>query len=66
MFLHLRTREGLDERSFTARFGIDLEETFPETRRLLADGLLVRRAPDHIALSPRGLLIADTVFRSFV
>jgi oxygen-independent coproporphyrinogen-3 oxidase len=66
VFLHLRTREGLDERSFTARFGIDLEETFPETRRLLADGLLVRRAPDHIALSPRGLLIADTVFRSFV
>jgi len=66
VFLHLRTREGLAERSFIARFGKALEETFPETRRLLADGLLERRAPGRITLSPRGLLVADAVFRSFV
>jgi oxygen-independent coproporphyrinogen-3 oxidase len=66
VFLHLRTREGLAESSFTDRFGMTLEETFPETCRLLADGLLVRRAPDRIALSSRGLLVADAVFRSFV
>lgn len=66
VFLHLRTREGLAEESFAARFGTALEDAFPETRRMLADGLLERRAPGRVALSRRGLLVADTVFTSFV
>jgi oxygen-independent coproporphyrinogen-3 oxidase len=66
VFLHLRTREGVAEEGFAARFGAALEDAFPETRRMLADGLLERRAPGRVALTRRGLLVADTVFTSFV
>ncbi len=66
VFLHLRTHDGLAEESFTARFGTTLEEVFPETRQLLGDGLLERRGSGRIALSRRGLLLADAVFTSFV
>ncbi len=66
VFLHLRTREGVGEESFAARFGAALEDAFPETRRMLADGLLERKAPGRVALTGRGLLVADTVFTSFV
>lgn len=66
VFLHLRTREGVAEEGFAARFGAALEDAFPETRRMLADGLLERPAPGRVALTRRGLLVADTVFTSFV
>jgi oxygen-independent coproporphyrinogen-3 oxidase len=63
VFLHLRTREGLAERSFTARFGIDLEETFPRPAAwptaYSSDG------SGHIALSPVGCS-SPCGFRSFV
>jgi oxygen-independent coproporphyrinogen-3 oxidase len=66
VFLHLRTSEGVGEEMFRARFGAPLEEAFPDAERLLADGLLERRADRRLALSWRGLLIADSVFASFV
>jgi oxygen-independent coproporphyrinogen III oxidase len=66
VFLHLRTSEGVGEEAFHGRFGTPLEETFPETMQLLADGLLERRADRRLALSRRGLLVADSVFASFV
>jgi oxygen-independent coproporphyrinogen-3 oxidase len=65
VFLHLRTTEGVGEDAFRARFGSPLEETYPEVLRLLADGLLERRPDRRVALSPRGLLVADSVFASF-
>src|SRR5262249_9015082 len=66
MFLHLRTSEGGDEDALHRRFGRQLEETFAEVVHLLADGLLERRADRRLALSPRGLLVADSVFASFL
>ena len=66
MFLHLRTSEGVGEEAFRARFGSPLEETFPEVEQLLGDGLLERCADRRLALSPRGLLLADSVFATFV
>jgi oxygen-independent coproporphyrinogen-3 oxidase len=66
LFLHLRTSEGVDEEAFHRRFRLPLEETFPETVHLLTDGLLERRADRRLALSPRGLLVADSVFASFL
>jgi putative oxygen-independent coproporphyrinogen III oxidase len=66
VFLHLRTIEGLAEERFRARFGASLEETFPEVRRMLADDLLERTTRDRIALTRRGLLLADSVFASFL
>src|SRR5262249_32245786 len=66
VFLHLRTSEGVDEDVFRSRFGSPLDEAFPEAVRLLADGLLERRAHRRLALSPRGLLVADSVFAGFL
>jgi oxygen-independent coproporphyrinogen-3 oxidase len=66
VFLHLRTSEGVGEEAFRARFGSPLEETFPEVEQLLGDGLLERHADRRLALSPRGLLLADSVFATFV
>lgn len=65
-FLGLRTAEGLEEAAFRARFGASLEELFPETRRMLGEGLLERSAGGRIALTHRGLLLADSVFASFL
>jgi len=64
VFLHLRTAEGVDERAFEARFGAAIDELFPETPKMIADGLLDRG--ERLALTARGLLVADSVFASFV
>jgi len=66
VFLHLRTMEGLDERAFEKRFGSTVDELFPETARIIAEGLLERREPGRLALTAPGLLVADSVFASFV
>ena len=66
VFLHLRTTEGLAEQEFSARFGMRVEEAFPDTARLIAYGLLERRVAGRLALSARGLLVADDVFTTFV
>jgi oxygen-independent coproporphyrinogen-3 oxidase len=65
-FLHLRTTEGLAEAAFSARFGMSVDEAFPETERLIAEGLLERPVAGRIALTRRGLLVADDVFTTFV
>ncbi len=65
-FLGLRTAEGLGEEAFRARFGTSLEDLFPDTHRMLGDGLLERTAGGRIALTRRGLLVADSVFASFL
>jgi oxygen-independent coproporphyrinogen-3 oxidase len=66
VFLHLRMSEGLAEAAFFSRFGTRIEDSFPETERLVADGLLERPAAGRLALSRRGLLVADAVFSHFV
>ena len=66
VFLHLRMSDGLAEGAFSSRFGTSLEDLFPETERLVADGLLERPTVGRIALSRRGLLVADEVFSHFV
>jgi oxygen-independent coproporphyrinogen-3 oxidase len=66
VFLHLRTAEGVDERSFASRFGAAVDELFPATRALLDEGLLERAGQSSIRLTRRGLLVADSVFTAFV
>jgi oxygen-independent coproporphyrinogen III oxidase len=65
-FLHLRTADGLPEDRFAQRFGAPLQEFFPRLGDLLDAGLLERRREGAVALTPRGLLIADSVFASFL
>ena len=65
VFLALRCREGCDQDAFAARFGIELAAAFPHAESLRRDGLLEHEGP-RWRLSERGLLLADSVFATFV
>lgn len=60
-WLGLRQRAGLPIAAFRARFGETPEEAFPDLLPLAAAGLLVRRE-ETLALTERGLEVADSVF----
>ena len=65
VFLGLRETAGIDPTEFTTRFGRPLEEVHPEVPSFRRDALLVER-DGRLALSERGLLIADAIFASFL
>jgi len=65
VFLGLRCRDGIDARDFAARFSVELEDAFPHGAALHRDGLLERDGPRWM-LSARGLLVADSVFATFL
>jgi oxygen-independent coproporphyrinogen-3 oxidase len=67
VFLNLRQMEGLSPEAFRERLGgagADLQEEYPQVADLVARGLLTWRG-DRLALTPTGLLVADTIFASF-
>jgi len=66
VFLHLRTTTGLPEEGFARRFGVRVEEAFPDIARMFDDGLIERRRAGWITLTRRGLMLADSVFASFL
>lgn len=54
--------EGLDERSFTERFGASPEEAFKEgLKGLIKEGLIKRRG-ESLVLTERGIMISNEVF----
>lgn len=61
VFLGLREMRGIDPKDFAARFGRSLDEVHPEIAMLRAEGLLADRH-GRLALSERGLLLADSIF----
>lgn len=65
VFLALRCVDGLDAFAFTERFGQCADQVFPVIRTLAANGLL---EPTECGwrLSPRGTLVADSVFAEFL
>ena len=66
VFLNLRLHSGFQLREFQQRFGETFDTRFGNVATpLLAAGLLVKEA-DRIALTDRGLEIADSVFAEFV
>lgn len=65
VFLALRCRRGLSADAFRSRFGRSVESAFPHVADLQRDGLLVREAGDW-QLTERGLLLADSVFATFL
>jgi len=66
VFLALRTREGLDVERFEGEFGAPPRHFFAlELDRLTTDGLL-EEAPDALRLTPRGRMLSDSVFASFL
>ena len=64
-WLGLRESEGIDTSRFAKRFGEDLVKAFPHTGTLVDDGLVEWRG-SRLALTPRGLLLADSVFASYL
>ena len=66
VFLALRTGDGLDVELFAGEFGAPPRHFFArELDRLTADGLL-EEAPDALRLTPRGRMLSDSVFASFL
>ena len=64
-FLALRCCEGVSASAFRARFGAAIEACFPHVASLAAQGLL-ERVDDRWRLTARGLLLADSVFATFL
>lgn len=66
VFLALRTTEGLDLETFAQTFGQRAENLFQEFfEQQEARGLLIREA-SRVALTSRGMFLADTVFRDLI
>jgi oxygen-independent coproporphyrinogen-3 oxidase len=63
-WLGLRQIEGLRAEEFADRFGEPIERAFPQTGALVAQGLLAWRG-ERLALTARGLEVADSVFATF-
>ncbi len=65
MFLGLRCLDGITDDQFHARFGTDVSTAFPHVKRLRQDELL-QFDQGRWRLTPRGLLLADSVFATFL
>ncbi len=65
VFLGLRCLDGFAAAAFRNRFGNDFPAAFPHVVDLRADGLL-EHTEDMWRLTPRGLLLADGVFATFL
>ncbi|MBI4516240.1 MAG: radical SAM family heme chaperone HemW [Deltaproteobacteria bacterium] len=65
VFLGLRLRAGFDAAAFEERFGLEFLAAFPHAARLQRDGLLAR-AGSCWQLTDRGLMVADSVFATFM
>jgi len=65
LFLRLRQLDGLPLELFSRRFGAQLAEEFPHLQGLLDEGLL-QEQEGILKLTPKGLLLADTIFTSFM
>lgn len=65
VFLGLRCRDGFDNREFTRRFGLDFLTAFPHAASMARDGLL-EFAAERPRLTDRGLLLADSIFATFL
>jgi putative oxygen-independent coproporphyrinogen III oxidase len=64
-WLGLRESRGLDLERFAARFGETLDAAFPHVAELLEQSLVLREG-DRLRLTNHGLLVADSVFASFL
>lgn len=65
VFLSLRQLQGFAPAAFAERFGVGFAEQFPHVADLMSEGLVTLDA-GRIRLSPKGLLISDTIFASFL
>jgi len=65
LFLGLRRVKGINKDHFKRRFGKNPEELYSKIQDFLRDGLMVEEN-GRLRLSRRGLMVADSIFVSFV
>jgi oxygen-independent coproporphyrinogen-3 oxidase len=65
MFSGLRLTEGVSLKAFSARFGKDIQELYPEISGWVSEGFMEIQG-DHLRLSRRGLLVANSIFIHFI
>ncbi len=65
MFLGLRMTRGISIEEFFRRFGKNPDEFYPQITRWVAQGLM-EEIDQRLRLTPRGLLVANSLFVSFV
>lgn len=63
-WLRLRETRGLSTREFEMTFDLAFAEAFPHVLELETQGLVAENG-DHVTLTARGLLLADSIFASF-
>ncbi len=66
VWLGLRETAGVSLPAFAERFGISLEEAFPGVLGPLEAAHLLRRTPDTIHLTRRGMAVGNQVFTRFL
>ena len=65
MFLGLRMTEGVSIRKFSSRFGKPPIELYPRIRDWI-EGDLLEETPNHLKLTSKGLLVANSIFVEFM
>lgn len=67
IFMHLRTREGVDLSAFADRFGKRLEYWYPRNtvEKMLTNGYLAQNG-EHLHLTARGMALANQVMSRFI
>jgi oxygen-independent coproporphyrinogen-3 oxidase len=65
-FLSLRLSEGIDLRSFSLRFGFELEAEFSDELARVADAGLISLDDKYLKLTRKGMLYSNEVFSIFV
>ena len=64
-FLGLRKIAGVSLSNFESRFGQSIHAIYPTLLKVLSQQKLVRIKDDTLALTDKGLLLADTVIENF-
>lgn len=64
LFLNLRQMDGMSLGGFARRFGQSFFEQFPHAADMRSEGIMAQSA-GKVRLTPKGLLVADSVFASF-
>jgi oxygen-independent coproporphyrinogen-3 oxidase len=65
VFMGLRMMQGVSPAEFARRFGMSLEDLYPQVDDLKRDGLLEEQK-SRLRLTRRGLLVANSVFVNFI
>ncbi len=66
VILGLRTKDGVGYKIFKTRFGVSLNDIFPEQIKKLVNLRLLQKDNYRIKLTKKGVFLANTVFREFV